>query len=225
MKIGLIGIGTLGESVLREMIHAFDVVYYDKHIVRFPLWRPTKPYKEDRVTDLTELLTETYGPIFLCLPPSDYIVEEVCKELNNLLHDIYYDQKVPRGTASRIIVIKSKVTPTTTAILNARYEYLQCVYNPETQGRIVIGGPDKAVSVVKRIYQKACPDVPTIKTDASTAEMVRYVTDSFFEMKELFAAEMWKTCDRAGVDYDKVVECLIDDTRLGTTHWGIKGEI
>jgi 3-hydroxyisobutyrate dehydrogenase-like beta-hydroxyacid dehydrogenase len=225
MKIGLIGIGTLGESVLQRMIRVFDVVFYDKHIVRWPFCRLSRPYREYRVCELTELLKVADGPIFLCLPPSNYIVEEVCKDINDLVRDIYYDQKIPRGTAGRIVVIKSKVTPPITNVLNARYEYLQCVYNPETQGKIVLGGPDKAVSFVKRIYQKACPDMPTIKTDAGTAEMVKYVADNFLERKELFAFEMWETCNRVGVDYDKVVECVIDDTRLGTTHWGIKGEI
>jgi UDP-glucose 6-dehydrogenase len=220
MKIGLIGRGVDGEYLLQLMNQHFFVAWYDKQ--RYGYNEINNHIQYYSIRDVIEYVEG--APIFLCLPLS--AVDEVCKEINDIVRDIQFDNAIPRGTVGQIIVIKSTVPPKTTEILNSRYEYLRCVFNPETQGKIIIGGSAKAASVVKQIYQVIDPNFLTIKTDATTAEMVKYLIDDFLDKKSKFAGEMYKVCEKTGVDYDKVVEYAINDTRLGLTNWEVnKGDI
>ena len=45
---------------------------------------------------------------------------------------------------------------------------------------------------MKRIFKKVFPKVPIIKTNAKTAEMIKYFTNCFLATKVSFANEMYK---------------------------------
>ena len=77
---------------------------------------------------------------------------------------------------------------------------------------------------------RAFPKVPIIKTSSTTAEMVKYVTNCMLAVKVAFANEMSQICegldnDGLNVDYDKVVEYIKFDRRLGETHWSVPGPV
>jgi UDPglucose 6-dehydrogenase len=62
-----------------------------------------------------------------------------------------------------------------------------------------------------------------IKTDAKTAELVKYVTNAFLSTKVSFANEMYQLCEGLDLDYDKIIEYATLDPRLGDSHWGVPG--
>lgn len=177
------------------------------------------------------------GIYFVCLPTpmrSDgscdvSIVERVLDELSSC-------------PGHRIAVVKSTVPPGTTASWNKKYEQtgLRVVFNPEflteanalndmrEQNRIVLGGPRPFINKVKQVFQSAFPKVPIIKTNSTTAEMVKYVTNNFLTVKVAFANEIAQICealDATGldIDYDKVMEYAKYDPRLGESHWSVPG--
>jgi UDPglucose 6-dehydrogenase len=237
-KIGLIGRGFVGEAVLQGMIHAFQVYWHDPYK---PRWESFN--KEHRYDILSHLVNSVDGPIFLCLPTpmkkdgsADIsIVEGVVKAINEMERDRFQDAPAKRGKPEKVLIIKSTVPPGTTDILNSRYEYIYCVFNPEfltersavkdfkNQDRIIIGGPHKAVSIVKQMYQHAYPQVPTTKTSSTIAEMIKYTTNCFLATKVAFANEISQICRRLNIDYDKVIEYATKDQRLGTSHWAVPG--
>ena len=113
---------------------------------------------------------------------------------------------------------------------------LKRIFNPEflteaasvddfkNQDRIIIGGPRPWSNVVKNMYQQAFPHVPTVKTNATTAEMVKYVTNTFLATKVAYANEIAQVCNLLDdVDYDKVIEYATKDQRLGSSHWSVPG--
>ncbi len=228
----------MGEAVLQGMIHAFKIYWFDKYKER---WDTIDQFREIRSDSLADMLAHVDGPTFLCLPTpmrkegtaDCSIVESVVKEINEIERDRCPPSK--RGKPERILIIKSTVPPGITEVLNARYEYVYCVFNPEflreatavddfkNQDRIIIGGPHKAVSIVKRMYQIAYPEVPTTKTSSTIAEMVKYTTNCFLATKVAFANEISQICGRLGIDYDKVIEYATKDKRLGTSHWAVPG--
>jgi UDPglucose 6-dehydrogenase len=67
------------------------------------------------------------------------------------------------------------------------------------------------------------PNVSIIKTGSKTAEMVKYMTNTFLATKVSFANEMKMVCDKLDIDYDKVVEYSTYDERLGKSHWAVPG--
>jgi CubicO group peptidase (beta-lactamase class C family) len=77
--------------------------------------------------------------------------------------------------------------------------------------------------IEKRIFEKAFPKTPIIKTSSTIAEMIKYVTNSFLAMKVSFANEMYQICQALDIDYDKVIEYAKYDDRLGTSHWSVPG--
>ena len=224
--IGLVGVGFVGNAVLKGMEHAFDVAYYDKYN------RDKRPDSNTYCCELKDVVKSVDGPIFLCLPTpmtkdgsADIsIVEQVVEEINYM-----------RPSRKPVLIIKSTVPPGTTEYLNKKYDKIDCVFNPEflreatavedfkNQDRIIIGGPHKAVSRVKQMYQHAYPEVPTTKTSSTIAEMVKYVTNCFLATKVSFANEIAQICGKLDIDYDKVVEYATKDKRLGTSHWSVPG--
>jgi UDPglucose 6-dehydrogenase len=134
------------------------------------------------------------------------------------------------------VILKSTVPPGTTESLNKLYgHYASVVFNPEflteananddykNQNRIIVGGNRPESSQVKQVFAKAFPKVPIIKTSASIAEMVKYVTNTFLAMKVSFANEMAQICQGLDIDYDKVIEYARSDDRLGNSHWAVPG--
>ena len=135
----------------------------------------------------------------------------------------------------KTIVIKSTIPPGTTDTLNTEYSNLAITFNPEflteanavedykNQNRIIIGGDRPHTSEVKRIFAKAFPKVPIIKTSATIAETIKYVTNTFLSMKVSYANEIYQLCGALGIDYDKVIEYARYDDRLGNSHWSVPG--
>ena len=235
-SIGLIGRGVVGEAVLQGMNHAFTIHWYDKKNAEVSC--PCVANHKKRF-DVKSVVEAVNGPIFLCLPTpmkkdgsaNVSIIESVIEEINF----IFRDNNVKRGKTYATVVIKSTIPPGTTEILNSRYEYVSSVFNPEflreatsiedfkNQDRIIIGGPHKSASLVKRMYQQAYPEVPTTKTSSTIAEMIKYVTNCFLTTKVAFANEIYQICEKLNIDYDKVIEYATKDKRLGTSHWAVPG--
>jgi len=229
--IGVVGLGFVGTAVMEGLKHAFNVYGYDKiKGCHYALKGESTSKDNSLFPSLAKLTANTDGPIFICVPtPMNKdgschtdIVEGVVKELAEL-------------APGRTLVIKSTVAPGTTARLNKLYPQVGTCFNPEflternfiedfkNQDRIIIGGPHKSVSQIKRLYEAAYPNVQVTKTDATIAEMVKYTTNCFLATKVAFANEIAQLCDKLEIDYDKVVEYATKDKRLGTSHWAVPG--
>jgi nucleotide sugar dehydrogenase len=216
MKIGIVGQGFVGTAVREGFKNYFDIETFD--II-----------KDSSCNSLLEL-SSLSDIIFVCLPTP--------MEANGNCHlDIVEDTLLGLDVIEKCktIVVKSTIPPGTTKKWNEKFKNLQIVFNPEflteansindfkNQTRIIIGGPKRASSKVRRIFTKAFPKVKIIKTDSTYAEMVKYVTNSFLATKVSFANEMYQICEGLDIDYDKVVEYATHDERLGYSHWNVPG--
>ena len=73
------------------------------------------------------------------------------------------------------------------------------------------------------MYSLVFPNAKIVKTGSKTAEMVKYMTNTFLATKVSFANEMKMICDGLDIDYDKLVEYSTYDERLGKSHWAVPG--
>jgi len=218
-NVGIIGQGFVGSALREGFGIAYNIETYDKFL------------KEKSTVTNLNILCKKCEFIFVCVPTPMRrdgscdlnIVNNIVKEINE------YDY-------GNTLIIKSTVPPGTVQRLNEETsKNLSIVFNPEflteanaindfkNQNRIIIGGPRPATSRVKRMYQKAFPNVPTIKTSSTIAEMVKYVTNTFLATKVSFANEIFQICDKFEIDYDKVIEYARYDKRLGQSHWAVPG--
>ncbi|MBK4731361.1 UDP-glucose/GDP-mannose dehydrogenase family protein [Oxynema sp. CENA135] len=101
------------------------------------------------------------------------------------------------------------------------------VYDTFNPDRIVLGGnSDKALSMMEELYQPivkrkfgedpSLPPVPVVKTDLSSAEMIKYAANSFLATKISYINEIANICDRVGADVVQVAKGIGLDSRIGT---------
>jgi UDPglucose 6-dehydrogenase len=96
-------------------------------------------------------------------------------------------------------------------------------FNPD---RIVLGSTSsKAIAMMQELYtpiverkfasDSSLPPVPVVVTDLSSAEMVKYASNSFLATKISFINEVANICDRVGADVTQVAAGIGLDSRIG----------
>ncbi|MEO0826680.1 MAG: UDP-glucose/GDP-mannose dehydrogenase family protein [Cyanobacteria bacterium J06642_9] len=101
------------------------------------------------------------------------------------------------------------------------------VYDTFNPDRIVLGSnSSKAIEMMKQLYtpiverklaeDKSLPQVPVVTTDLSSAEMVKYASNSFLATKISFINEVANICDRVGADVTQVAKGIGLDSRIGS---------
>ena len=218
LKIGIVGQGFVG-TALKEIFNKYYITYtFDiKDLANKIGYSSAKDLSVD--CDIC----------FVCVPTpmnedgscNTLIVEKVVEELCS-------------GNDKNIIVIKSTVPPTTTKKLQEKYKNPIC-FNPEflvertaikdfeNTDTVILGGVLDATTKLKQFYSKIFPNAHIIKTDSTTAELVKYLINTFLSVKVSFANEIHNICQQLSVDYDKVIEYSIQDNRLGNSHWAVPG--
>lgn len=83
--------------------------------------------------------------------------------------------------------------------------------------RIVLGSADaQALEVVSGLYEPLYRiEVPIIKTDLETAELIKYASNAFLATKISFINEMSRLCDLVGADVHQVAKGMGTDHRIG----------
>jgi len=218
MRIGLIGKGFVGEAFYEGMKDHFTIDVWDID------------ESKRNVETLAELVHRC-SVIFVSVPTpmmqngacDTSIVERVITQINQI------------ATNQKIVVVRSTVPPGTCEALDRWPHGISVVFNPEflteanhindfkNQDRIVLGGRPEITSVVEEVYEQAFPGVPVVRTDWKTAEMVKYIGNTFLATKVTFANEIKQICDAAGINYDRAVKIAMLDKRLGSSHWRVPG--
>lgn len=70
----------------------------------------------------------------------------------------------------------------------------------------------RALAVLRRLYGPL--QAPVIETERETAEMIKYVNNSFHALKVVFANEIGALCKSYGIDSHRVMELFTRDHRL-----------
>jgi UDPglucose 6-dehydrogenase len=133
---------------------------------------------------------------------------------------------------SDIIVIRSTISPGTTEDLRRRTGK-RIIFQPEYVGEtpshpladvrqrdfIILGGPREDTSPVADIYQRYYhSDIRFYFTDALTAELAKYMENSFYAMKVMFCNEFYSIAEALGVDYNELREIWLADPRINRDH-------
>ncbi|MBV9324656.1 MAG: UDP-glucose/GDP-mannose dehydrogenase family protein [Chloroflexi bacterium] len=81
--------------------------------------------------------------------------------------------------------------------------------------RVVLGGTDpEAIDRVAGLYRDLQPEMPIIKTDIRTAEMIKYASNAFLATKISFINEIASICERLGADVKEVSRGMGLDRRI-----------
>jgi UDPglucose 6-dehydrogenase len=233
--MGIIGQGFVGNAVKEGIKHAFNVETYD--II-----------KEKSTQPSVSALLSTINCTFLCVPTPMKksgecdlsIVESVLQEINEW--GLNKPDDIP------MVILKSTVPVGTCEMLQAKYDHLVLVFNPEflteanavddfkNQQHIIFGFSNYVAHAdneyshrIVSFIRGLCYDIFAGKKISvslntySEAEMVKYVSNCFLAVKVSFANQIFELCNATGVTYDNILFNLEQDGRLGRTHWKVPG--
>jgi UDPglucose 6-dehydrogenase len=120
---------------------------------------------------------------------------------------------VPPGTTDRLIEQGHKVC------FAPEYYGETVNANGHTYDFLVIGGHPEAVKATVEYYKRHKTGNATIrKVTAKTAELTKYMENSFLALKVTFCQEFYRMANIIGVDYDELRECFTLDPRVGKSH-------
>ncbi len=222
MKIGIIGKGFVGSAVEYgfscDSNFKADIKIYDKN--------------PDLSSHSLKETVNSSNIIFLSVPtPAKIdgsmdigIVEDVLSEISRCQE------------SDSIILLRSTLIPGTSQFFSDKFSKLKLVFNPEflternankdfiNQSRIILGGDRKNTNSVAEFYNwRFQGKVPIIQTNFQTAELIKYMNNTFLATKVSFMNEMKIISDKINVDWDKAVEGFIGDIRVGNSHVNVPG--
>lgn len=222
--LGFVGAGFVGGAMIRAFSGYFPTVVYDKGLGLGSLEEVSKA-----------------DVIFLSLPSPEEedgscdtsIVDGVLKQLNTV-----YSADVRVDTTP--VVIRSTLPPEFFYSAQQRYKRLNIVFMPEfltartadldfiMSSRFIIGvsdvnEPTDGDNLVLEVFDRRFPRTRKVFMTWEEASLVKYGTNNFFCVKISFFNELFDVCERLDVDPKIVIEEIMNDGRIGRSHFQVPG--
>lgn len=211
-KVGIIGNGFVGESQAFAFSPTAEVRVYD-----------IDPLKATH--SLSEVCECDF--VFVCVPTP---------MKSDGSQDITYVENVfSNVTKGPVYIIKSTVLPGTTQKLQQQFSKLDIIFSPEfltertakldmlTQARIVFGGKKRLCNKVKKLFAERFMNRHFIITDSTTAELIKYMNNTFFATKVSIMNEFKRLSDALGTNWDDALYGFTSDSRIGDSHLHVPG--
>ena len=239
MKISVIGLGYVGLATMLSLVkkgHVVNGIDISKYKIEL-LNNKRSPIPEPGVDELFNYevkfsydysLVKESDVIFVCVDtPTNELYMSDLTNLNNSIDSLKEHIK-----HKALIVIKSTAPVGTTRAIANRFKILhpsldtRFAFNPEflAQGtaiknainpnRILIGTMDEESKLVLNDVFSGF-SCPIISTDLETAELAKYVCNSFLATKISFINEMANFADATGANIDDIKRVMELDPRIG----------
>ena len=211
-SVGVIGHGFVGEAQSFAFSPIADVKVYD-----------IDPLKANAT------LEEVYECdfVFVAVPTPMYM--DGTQDMSYIAR--VFEQAIP----GPIFIIKSTVLPGTTAKLQKLYPGLDIIFCPEfltqrtakldmlTQARIILGGDKMLTERVEVLFTARFMNRNIIHTDSTTAELIKYMNNSFFATKVSIMNEFKRLSDALGGNWEDALYGFASDCRIGDSHLHVPG--
>lgn len=222
-NIGIIGKGFVGSAVS----HAFSEGVGYKAVIR------TYDINTNLCSHTLEETASKSDFLFVSVPtPTNKdgsINLNILKEcINNISHALNGNNPV--------ILIRSTIVPGSTRTIAEDFPNLRIVFNPEfltersakfdflNQSRFIIGGNKKDTGPVKDLFRdRFGKSMLIIETNYETAELIKYMCNTYFATRISFLNEMKIIADNVGADWDDAMLGFLSDKRIGQSHSNIPG--
>jgi len=207
--IGIVGMGVVGSALAYGFRKGHKIKTYDK-------------FKE---SDTLEEVCKESEFIFICLPsPANFniqkidlsVIDENLKEITNYV----------KGT-NKIVIIKSTVVPGTTLKYSEQYPDVLFCFNPEflkeasyledfvNADRTIIGANNFTVANrLTVLYKDQFPKIPIYRTDFTTAEMTKYMSNTLLFSIVIHNNIIYDICEALKISYPEVAKFVSKDNRF-----------
>lgn len=219
-KIGIIGLGFVGEAMLQSFrAKNIDVTGYDK-------------YKNGGIGDFNDIIN--CDIVFLCLPT--LFSDETQTYDKTSIHEVCIN--LEQSNYKGVVVLKSTVEPETTNKLADKYNYLKIFHNPEfltartafedfhNQTHIVIGyGPNVNNGDLRltHFYSEYYPNAEISICSAIESESMKIFCNSFYASKIMLFNEYYLICQKNGSDFNKIKSIMLKNKWINEKHTDVPG--
>ena len=212
INVGVIGNGVVGEAISFAFSSVANMYIYD--------------------TDSSRCLNDIESVhkcdfVFVCVPTPMF--QDGSQDLS------YVESAFEKATDRPIYILKSTVLPGTTKKLSEQYPNFKIIFSPEfltertakldmlTQSRIVLGGELLLTDKAKTLFNKRFKIKNIIQTDSKTAELIKYMNNTFFATKVSIMNEFKLLCDKIGGNWEDALKGFVSDGRIGDSHLNVPG--
>jgi len=200
-NILIVGYGNIGKHMHKEFAKHNPAIY-DKFIPEY-----------------TTAISKHYDIAFICVPTEmlpdgrcdTSIVEEAVAQIDADVINIR--STVPVGTTDYLTVKYGK-----SLVVSPEY-FGTTQHSSESPDFVVLGGKAESAAKVAQIYYHVKSGSFQVRfTTAATAELAKYMENSFLAMKVAFCSEFSLIAKKFGVVYEDLREVFIMDERMGNSH-------
>jgi UDPglucose 6-dehydrogenase len=147
----------------------------------------------------------------------------------------YVECVFKKATSKPVYILKSTVLPGTTEKLSEKYSNFKIIFSPEfltertakldmlTQSRIILGGELALTQKAKILFNQRFKIKNIIQTDSKTAELTKYMNNTFFATKVSIMNEFKLLCDNIGANWEDALKGFVSDGRIGDSHLNVPG--
>ena len=211
-KVGIIGNGFVGEAISFAFSTVAEIYVFDTD--------PSRSLNEIESIHNCDF-------VFVCVPTPMY--EDGSQDLS------YVESVFLKATDIPIYILKSTVLPGTTESLTKKYPNFKIIFSPEfltertakldmlTQSRIILGGELSLTEKVKTLFNQRFKIKNIIQTDSKTAELTKYMNNTFFATKVSIMNEFKLLCDKIGANWEDALSGFVSDGRIGDSHLDVPG--
>jgi len=210
MKLGVIGLGTVGSAVYESFkTIGHDVKYFDIK------------YSDSALSEVLDAEV-----LFVCVPTKMNSTDGSCD--TSIVQSII--DELNQNHYTGVIVIKSTVVPGTTERLIKEYPQLIIVCSPEflraktalsdflyNQDVLVIGTNDtNTYDFIKTLHDRICTNVRMV--NPTEAEVIKYFNNGHHAVHVVFANMMYDTCNVLGCSYENVYDTIGQRDCINTSY-------
>jgi len=211
-RLGVIGNGFVGEAISFAFSPIANIYVYDKD-----------PLKS--IDSLKSVHNCDF--VFICVPTPMF--RDGSQDLS------YVESVFEKATNKPIYILKSTVLPGTTTDLCKKFPDSKIIFSPEflsertakldmlTQSRIILGGELSLTEKAKTLFNERFKIKNIIQTDSKTAELTKYMNNTFFATKVSIMNEFKLLCDKIGANWEDALKGFVSDGRIGDSHLNVPG--
>ena len=211
-KVGVIGNGFVGDAISFAFSSVSEIYIYDTD--------PLKSLNDEESVHNCDF-------VFICVPTPMF--KDGSQDLS------YVESTFENATSKPIYILKSTILPGTTESLTKKYPNFKIIFSPEfltertakldmlTQSRIILGGELALTEKAKPLFIKRFKLKNIIQTDSKTAELTKYMNNTFFATKVSIMNEFKLLCDKIGANWEHALLGFVSDGRIGNSHLNVPG--
>lgn len=215
--IGIVGNGYVGNALYQNFKNIYDTKVYD--II------------SEKSRNTLEEIFECQV-IFICLPTPMKKAEGSECNLDIIFN--FFRDDIPQNCKS-LFVIKSTIPIGTTKQLAVLRKDLKIIHNPEfltalnsiedfkNSYRNIIGGNIQHAEPLLQIFNEIFPDAINIFVSSDESESIKYFANTFLSFKVTYFNLVYDLCQKLGCDYEKVINGICTDKRIGFSHSRVPG--